>query len=333
MREAHLFTAPRSPKLRRFAQLAPFASRKLDCVPDGVGGICYNCPPDRAREFERAARLSGLQMQWGGGGGTNYQATFPVGPVLYAISQSDNLFRAIDISDPTAPSLLGSVALSGAPTGLYVYNSVAYVCNSDGDLIEVNVDDPTAPTVASTTASGVNFTHIFIIGGYAFLTGTAASGIGIFNVSESPAVLVGIFANPGGTSSGIVRDRRFFYADAFSEDDAANIRSARIGGFQCHAISAGSLGADILDVGQVEARHGYFKGELVASSLTIAGGDSETETGVVSVANKVVLGTIWIMWGSGSPNGVVTAPIGSSFHSDNGNIYRNTDGATAWTAM
>lgn len=38
--------------------------------------------------------------------------------------------------------------------------------------------------------------------------------------------------------------------------------------------------------------------------------------------------------GTGDPNGVLTAPLGSIWQrSDSAGFYRNTDGSTAWTAV
>lgn len=41
-----------------------------------------------------------------------------------------------------------------------------------------------------------------------------------------------------------------------------------------------------------------------------------------------------IMAGTGTPNGVTTAPLGSLWlRSDAAGFFRNTDGATAWSAV
>jgi hypothetical protein len=46
------------------------------------------------------------------------------------------------------------------------------------------------------------------------------------------------------------------------------------------------------------------------------------------------LGSIKIGMGTGTPNGEVTAPIGSIFiNKADGAIYRNTDGSTTWGAF
>lgn len=332
MHEVHIFAASDSRKLDWIAAALPDLRLKTDCDPHNTpkGSICYEYPTGYEAQFEDAANIVGLRFEWGGGG-VIFLACFVLGPYLYGTDGTS--FRIWDVSDPSSPSAIAGVTTTGA-VAIYIYNSKAFVAASNGNLYVVNIDDPADPTLEATVASDHEWAHIFVIGGFAFLSGPNAGGIGVYNITEDPPQLVTFQEFAGGTTSTIVRDRRIFFADASQVDGAANVRSNRIGGFQCHAISAGSLGADILDVGQVEARHGYFKGELVASALTIAGGDAETETGVVSVSNYIKLGQNWLMWGTGGdPNGVVTAPISSIFLSDDGNVYRNSDGATTWVAM
>jgi len=57
-------------------------------------------------------------------------------------------------------------------------------------------------------------------------------------------------------------------------------------------------------------------------------------TGVTNDVYGVMLGSIAIIIGTGSPNGEITAPIGSEFtDKTGGNKYRNTDGGTTWSAF
>lgn len=56
-------------------------------------------------------------------------------------------------------------------------------------------------------------------------------------------------------------------------------------------------------------------------------GFGRTATGTVSTGPRIIAGT-------GTPNGNVTAPLGSLWlRSDAAGFFRNTDGATAWTAV
>jgi len=56
-------------------------------------------------------------------------------------------------------------------------------------------------------------------------------------------------------------------------------------------------------------------------------------TGVTNDVYGIKFASIYFIVGDGDPNGELTAPIGSVFFRKTaaaGNIYKNTDGATAW---
>jgi hypothetical protein len=72
-----------------------------------------------------------------------------VGDVAY-VAAGDMGLRIIDVSDPTAPTLLGFYDTQGYTYDITVVGNIAYLAegraNGDGYLRSIDVSDPTAPT-------------------------------------------------------------------------------------------------------------------------------------------------------------------------------------------
>lgn len=269
-REAHLFTEEDSRELREFERCLPKdVSRKLDCVPDGVGGICFSLPEERYADFESLAKSLGLGSQLGIGGVT-WVATFALGDYLYAINTVPE-FKIYDISDPTTPVNTDTLALSGTPTALWLDESIAYVANSDGQVFRINIDDPTTATLdsAETTETAVNITHLRVAGELMVVSGAGAGVVALYDNGQIPAKLIqDTEGTPDVVGSAIaLQGRRLLFGDASGAP--CLLRSYRIGGFRCFSIEAVMLHAIELACELIEARHGYFKGDLFANSLTL----------------------------------------------------------------
>ena len=112
-------------------------------------------------------------------------------------------FLIVNISNPAAPTLVGSLSLAGIPTDVALNGNYAYVSNS-GDSTEfqvVNITNPATPTLSGTydalgAADGLAVT---VSGGYAWLSRAANSGIAelsIVNITNpaSPS-LAGSYGN------------------------------------------------------------------------------------------------------------------------------------------
>ena len=119
-------------------------------------------------------------------------------------TSSTTNFFIINISNPAAPSLAGSLTLPNTPTNVFVSGNYAYVSNSNtsGELQIVNVTNPAAPSLTSTfnapgTAGGG--LSVFVSGNYAYLGRAANSANGeltIINVSNPASpTQAGIYSN------------------------------------------------------------------------------------------------------------------------------------------
>eukprot|EP01059_Diplonema_ambulator_P010985 TRINITY_DN2097_c0_g4_i1.p1 TRINITY_DN2097_c0_g4~~TRINITY_DN2097_c0_g4_i1.p1 ORF type:complete len:734 (+),score=51.00 TRINITY_DN2097_c0_g4_i1:154-2202(+) len=134
---------------------------------------------------------------------------FAVDMVAYIVVATDSdYFRAVDVSNPASPVLLGScggqrrewdpirLALDNHGRGsdvrgIYVVDSIAYVAHfkrhiywSDGLMI-VNVTTPSSPSVVYDGVWSSSILKVFVAGTTAYVaTGGIEGGLGIYDVSE-----------------------------------------------------------------------------------------------------------------------------------------------------
>lgn len=91
-------------------------------------------------------------------------------------------FMVVNISNPAAPSLVGSLSLTGAPANITVSGNYAYVAstNTAGELAIVNISNPAAPSLTGTyNAPGTAAaTSVFVNGTTAYLTRVASTTTG-----------------------------------------------------------------------------------------------------------------------------------------------------------
>lgn len=117
--------------------------------------------------------------------------------VAYVAAAGDNSLTLIDVSDPTAPVLLGNIAGAGAPNflnsirkvvvrGIYAYT----VSGTDQRLCIFNISNPAAPTfVGSVTHAMIDQPwSLEVLGNYAYTVSQAAGdGLAIFDISNPAA--------------------------------------------------------------------------------------------------------------------------------------------------
>lgn len=91
-------------------------------------------------------------------------------------------FMVVNISNPAAPTLAGSLNLAGAPTNIAVSGNYAYVSNSSSaaELQVINISNPAAPSLAFTynapgSAGGLG---VYVSGTTVYLTRSANTTLG-----------------------------------------------------------------------------------------------------------------------------------------------------------
>lgn len=83
-------------------------------------------------------------------------------------------FAVIDISNPSSPSLAGSLSLSGAPNNIAVSGNFVYVAtdNSNAELQIIDISNPSSPSLAGSfnAAGTLAGTGVFVNGTTVYLT-------------------------------------------------------------------------------------------------------------------------------------------------------------------
>ena len=149
------------------------------------------------------------------------------GRYAYVVDFRSNDLKVIDVSDPSAPSLVGSLGIGGDPESVYISGRYAYVVDSasnDLKVIDVSGAEVTSLVAHSLEAGNLQVRSDVIAQGQLQVTGGINVGVGgLFsdgNVgisgilalandvvpTSSPANLVQLYAEDVGTSELKVRD-------------------------------------------------------------------------------------------------------------------------------
>ncbi len=95
----------------------------------------------------------------------------------------------IDVSNPAAPVLAGSLEIDKSPQAISISGDYAYVVdNSSNDLKVIDVSDPTAPVLAWSLGIGGNPKAISISGGYAYVVDKASDDLKVIDLGFSSPV-------------------------------------------------------------------------------------------------------------------------------------------------
>ena len=103
----------------------------------------------------------------------------------------------LDITDNSAPALLGSVQLPGVVYGIAISSGYAYITDSSGRLCVVDVREPASPYEVGFYDTPGSALDVAVSGGYAYIA-NSYSGLRIVDVSnpENPNE-VGFYDTPG----------------------------------------------------------------------------------------------------------------------------------------
>lgn len=112
-------------------------------------------------------------------------------------SNASNNFVVIDVTNPSAPSTLSTISITGKPTNIYVSGNYAYVTSNDNsqELQIIDISSPSSPSVVgSYNASGnADANGVYVVGNTAYVVraNSANAEFSIVNVTNhsSPAEL------------------------------------------------------------------------------------------------------------------------------------------------
>lgn len=255
----------------------------------------------------------------------------------------------------------GGVALSSAGTGDITLTSADTVLIDGAGVIELNSSAGDI-NIANTAGGDINIgtsadARIVTIGNVTGATqvvlnsGTAGvaintTGAGDFVVTSADTVLIdsaGVLElNSSGGVIGIGNDA---VAQNINIGTGAAARVITMGNSSGASSVVIDVGTGALNVGTTATAHATAVGSTTAGSTLVL----NTPTGVNTVAANGLSvttagrglslpGGVLVLAGAGSPDTVVTAPVGSMFLRTDpagaaSRVYVNTDGATAWTNL
>jgi hypothetical protein len=168
------------------------------------------------------------------------------GRYAYVADPDSDDLKVIDVSEPGAPSLAGSLSLGTFPFKVYVSGRYAYVVDQGSfDLKVIDVSDPSTPSLAGSLGIGTNPISVYVSGRYAYVVDSGSSDLKVIDVSDpSTPSLVG--------SLGI----------------GTSPRSVYVSGYYAYVVDTGSEDLKVIDVSDPGA-------PSLAGSLAI-GGDPRT---------------------------------------------------------
>lgn len=306
----------------------------LQCDPNKVppGTLCYEYPMGREDEFNSLAARFKVSYEWGIVG-VSYSACFALGDYLFAVSDAPAL-QIWDVSDPSSPMSLASLALDNNPQAIWVSESVCYVVDNGGQIYAINIDNPASPAIEPNgiAQTGENWSHLRAVGDIGVLSGAGASAVALYDLGQRPPREIAATEQITGSQAAF-QGRRLFFGDT-SGSPRAELRSFRIGGQFCAQMQTYDLYAESqVTTMLLRALHGFFGGELVCDQLTVGQGKGDIDTGSVNVSNYLKVGTKYIGWVIGDPNGSYTLPAGSLLLGD-GVLWISTDGTdSGWVTL
>jgi len=92
--------------------------------------------------------------------------------------------QVLDVSTPSAPTLLGGVDTPGSAYGITVHNDVAFVADYDSGLQVINVSTPSAPTLLGSVATPGSARGITVRNDVAFVADWIG-GLQIFDLGQT----------------------------------------------------------------------------------------------------------------------------------------------------
>ena len=95
--------------------------------------------------------------------------------------------RVVDVTTPSAPSLLGEVLTGGSAERVAVAGDLAYVAASFGGLVIVDVSNPFAPAVVGCVWPGANARGVAVAGTRAYVTVEVTDCVVVVDVSNPAA--------------------------------------------------------------------------------------------------------------------------------------------------
>jgi hypothetical protein len=245
------------------------------------------------------------------------------GRYAYVVNLNDNTLQIFDVSNPSSPVSVGSVATANYPHDVVVAGRYVYVVNANANTLQIfDVSTPSAPVSVGSVGTGNYPTTVAVAGRYAYVVSYRDSTLQIFDVSNpSSPVSVGSVSTGNGPNSVAVAGRYAFVAcldaSAFQIFDVSNPSApVRVG-----SVGTGSGQSSVAVAGRY-AYVGFSSGSLQIFDL---GGAyiqqleaGAMETGTLQTRDTVTVGNNLNVRGGFTASG--SARISGGLSVDNGTI-------------
>ena len=179
------------------------------------------------------------------------------GRYAYVANLGNGTLQVIDVSNPSAPSSVGSVATGGFPYSVAVAGRYVYVANYLGSLQVFDVSNPSAPSSVGSVATGGSPNSVAVAGRYAYVAMYLGS-LQVFDVSNPLAPSsVGSVATGGSPTSVAVAGRYAYVAE-----DSGSLRMFDVSNPSAPAslgsVSAGFIPTSVAVAGRYAYVDNYF---------------------------------------------------------------------------
>ena len=147
------------------------------------------------------------------------------------VTDSEAGLLVIDATDASAPRVVGSYALPGSGTDLWVANNLAYVAGSGGGLSIVDVGQPARPPQLGAVETPGDALGVAVAGNLAYVADGHA-GLQIVDVSDLSTPALGASYDTPGTAGAVkVVGNAVYVVDSAQQDgDVAGLRVLSLGG-------------------------------------------------------------------------------------------------------
>ncbi|MBI5654317.1 hypothetical protein HZC53_01515 [Candidatus Uhrbacteria bacterium] len=107
------------------------------------------------------------------------------GGYAYVTNYSSSDLKVYDVSNPSTPQVLSTLALNGGPISIAVKGNYGYVVNDASNTLQiVDVSNPSTPFVTASTGTGGSPSSIYISGNYGYIVNLNSSTLQIFDISN-----------------------------------------------------------------------------------------------------------------------------------------------------
>lgn len=146
---------------------------------DAVGSTVYLCDFTSMRIFDASDPTNPIQLGYAIASSNKVKVA---GSIAYVVGWA---LTTVDVSNPSAPVVLGSVALPDEAYDIAVAGSMVYVADDDEGLQIVDASDPSAPTIVGAYPTGPERwgMGVDLAGSYAFLAANT-DGVLVLDVSD-----------------------------------------------------------------------------------------------------------------------------------------------------